>query len=166
MEVQVWWATTGSNILFIPFFVFRFGQWSCKNMKTFAYFFIVFKFSSCLSCLANGKHCIENHTTKVTKLPKRICNEPGINSKNKTVDFNWLFFQRALEWIWTWNWKIFLSHFIFARVQSLVYLQGRRNMGCTGCTCTPIFCQVKQQNLFLQKTLYYMCTSIFLSPIK
>ena len=30
----------------------------------------LFFISSCPSCLANGKHCTENHATKVTKKPK------------------------------------------------------------------------------------------------
>ena len=36
-----------------------------------------------MSCLVNGKHCTENHATKVTKKPKtkllKICNEPDKN---------------------------------------------------------------------------------------
>ena len=40
--------------------------------KLWKYYVIVYLFfiSSCLSCLANGKHCTENHATKVTKTPK------------------------------------------------------------------------------------------------
>ena len=45
-------------------------------MRIFIYIFQ----KSCLSCLANGNHCKENHATKVTKNElTKICNGPGIN---------------------------------------------------------------------------------------
>ena len=41
--------------------------WTTKLRK---YHICLFFISSCLSCLANRKHCTENHATQVTKKPK------------------------------------------------------------------------------------------------
>ena len=62
--------TLRTIVCFVSFWYYGFGQRSYKNTKILCNIFVYIFQKSCLSCLANGKHKKENHTTKVTKLPK------------------------------------------------------------------------------------------------